>query len=89
MNHITYFYFNSIRRHHGLENQYLTTGCDQLDKALGGGLYKCGIIEVSGESGCGKTQLCLQIALTVQLPLSLNGAKSGRKNQNNFVFIWY
>ncbi|VVC24247.1 Hypothetical protein CINCED_3A006854 [Cinara cedri] len=58
-------------------NQVLTTGCDHIDKALGGGLFKYGITEISGESGCGKTQFCLQIALTVQLPLSFKGAKSG------------
>jgi len=45
---------------------------------LGGGLFKSGITEISGESGCGKTQFCLQIALTVQLPLPLKGAKSGQ-----------
>jgi DNA-repair protein XRCC3 len=67
----------NIKHHHHLDNQVLTTGCKQLDKGLGGGLFKYGITEISGESGCGKTQFCLQIALTVQLPLSLNGAKSG------------
>jgi len=71
---------NYIRRHQEPINQVLTTGCEQINKALGGGLFKCGITEISGESGCGKTQFCLQIALTVQLPLPLKGAKSGEKS---------
>ncbi|XP_026805980.1 DNA repair protein XRCC3 [Rhopalosiphum maidis] len=68
---------SNVKCHQELNNQVLTTGCIQIDKLLGGGLFKCGITEISGESGCGKTQFCLQIALTVQLPLPLKGAKSG------------
>jgi RecA/RadA recombinase len=72
-------YSNCISRDKEVTNQVITTGCKKIDKALGGGLFKCGITEISGESGCGKTQFCLQIALTVQLPLPLKGAKSGKK----------
>uniref|UniRef100_A0A2H8TFD2 DNA repair protein XRCC3 n=1 Tax=Melanaphis sacchari TaxID=742174 RepID=A0A2H8TFD2_9HEMI len=68
---------SNVKCHQESNNQVLTTGCKQIDELLGGGLFKCGITEISGESGCGKTQFCLQIALTVQLPLSLKGAKSG------------
>ncbi|XP_060833369.1 DNA repair protein XRCC3 isoform X2 [Rhopalosiphum padi] len=68
---------SNVKCHQELNNKVLTTGCIQIDKLLGGGLFKCGITEISGESGCGKTQFCLQIALTVQLPLPLKGAKSG------------
>lgn len=70
---------NNSGCHKELHNQVITTGCEQIDKVLGGGLFKYGITEISGESGCGKTQFCLQIALTVQLPLSFKGASSGRK----------
>lgn len=73
-------YSNFISRVQKVNNQIITTGCKEIDEALGGGLFKCGITEISGESGCGKTQFCLQIALTVQLPLPLKGAKSGRKH---------
>ncbi|XP_050520135.1 DNA repair protein XRCC3-like isoform X2 [Daktulosphaira vitifoliae] len=60
-----------------ISNQVITTGCEQIDIMLGGGLFQHGITELSGESGCGKTQFCLQAALTIQLPSSLKGAKSG------------
>lgn len=72
-------YSNCISRCQEVNNQVITTGCKTIDEALGGGLFNCGITEISGESGCGKTQFCLQIALTVQLPLPLQGAKSGMK----------
>lgn len=38
-----------------------------------GGIPLNGITEIAGESGVGKTQLCLQLALMEQLPLHLNG----------------
>ncbi|XP_065201725.1 DNA repair protein XRCC3 [Planococcus citri] len=45
----------------------ITTGCKHIDAILGGGLRRSsGINELSGESGCGKTQLCLQLTLTTQ-----------------------
>ncbi|PKI34673.1 hypothetical protein CRG98_044933 [Punica granatum] len=51
----------------------LTTGCPVLDGHLGGGL-PCGLItEITAESGSGKTQLCLQLVLSAQLPSSLGG----------------
>lgn len=52
----------------------ITTGCKPIDDILGGGFRCCsGINELSGESGCGKTQLCLQLTLTAQNPQSLGG----------------
>lgn len=55
----------------------LSTGCHILDHAVGGGFPVRGITEVAGESGCGKTQLCLQLCLSVQYPLSEGGLNSG------------
>ncbi|XP_060070545.1 DNA repair protein XRCC3-like [Ylistrum balloti] len=55
----------------------LTTGCEIIDKALRGGILSQGITEIAGESASGKTQLCLQICLTVQLPLNLGGLNGG------------
>ncbi|OWF38226.1 DNA repair protein XRCC3-like [Mizuhopecten yessoensis] len=55
----------------------LTTGCDVIDKALRGGILSQGITEIAGESASGKTQLCLQISLTVQLPQKLGGLNGG------------
>ena len=41
----------------------LPLGCPELDALLAGGIPRRGITELAGESGSGKTQLCLQIAL--------------------------
>lgn len=38
-----------------------------------GGIPRQGITEISGESGCGKTQLSLQLSLIAQLPSSKGG----------------
>jgi len=42
----------------------LSVGCPLLDLALAGGLRRGGVTEVVGESSAGKTQFCLQCALT-------------------------
>ena len=46
----------------------LTTGAKRLDELLGGGLEAGYVTEVAGEFGAGKTQLCHQLAVMVQLP---------------------
>jgi DNA repair protein RadA len=51
----------------------LTTGCRALDELLGGGVEAKAITEVCGEYGSGKTQLCHQLCVTVQLPPSRGG----------------
>ena len=43
--------------------QYLTSGCAVLDRALGGGLRRGEITEVVGESSAGKTQFCLHFCV--------------------------
>jgi DNA-repair protein XRCC3 len=53
--------------------QRLTTGCSSIDQVLEGGLLSRGVTEIAGESGAGKTQLCLQLCLTVQLPQTHGG----------------
>ncbi|KAG6849589.1 hypothetical protein H0H93_007174 [Arthromyces matolae] len=50
-----------------------TTGDPVLDGALGGGIRAGMIWEVVGESAAGKTQLALQLSLSVQLPLEKKG----------------
>jgi len=46
-----------------LENeQKISTGCEDFDKMIGGGLKTGYVYEVYGYSGCGKTQLCLSSA---------------------------
>ncbi|XP_067619328.1 uncharacterized protein spn-B isoform X2 [Eurosta solidaginis] len=52
---------------------HITTGCTALDNCLRGGVVTRGITEICGASGVGKTQLLLQLSLTVQLPKELGG----------------
>ncbi|XP_064602712.1 DNA repair protein XRCC3-like isoform X2 [Liolophura sinensis] len=58
-----------------LKIRKLTTGCPVLDKFLSGGIMSRGITEITGISASGKTQLCLQLGLTAQLPCSQGGLK--------------
>ena len=55
----------------------LTTGCAVMDAALRGGVRARGITEIVGESASAKTQLCLQLAITVQLPPKNGGLAGG------------
>ncbi|ROT72738.1 putative DNA repair protein XRCC3 [Penaeus vannamei] len=59
------------------EVTHITTGCQELDEVLGGGIPVRGITEVAGESSSGKTQLALQLALHTQLPSHLGGLGKG------------
>lgn len=45
----------------------LATGCNEIDRILGGGILTPGITEVAGESSSGKTQLCLQICVDCRI----------------------
>jgi len=51
----------------------LTTGSQQLNEMLGGGLETQAITEFYGEFGSGKTQLAHQLAVNVQLPEERGG----------------
>lgn len=55
----------------------ITTGSKQLDELLGGGVETKTITEFYGEYGSGKTQLCHQLSVNVQLPPE-RGGLSGR-----------
>lgn len=50
-----------------------TTGCKALDNLLGEGVETQSVTEICGEYGTGKTQLCHQLCVTVQLPPSRGG----------------
>ena len=52
-------------------------GCRALDSGLKGGLLVPGITEIAGTSAAGKTQLCLQLCLTAQLPRTHGGLEAG------------
>jgi len=45
----------------------ITTGCECLDSLLGGGIRTQALTEIYGNSGCGRTQLCMQLMVTAQL----------------------
>ncbi len=51
----------------------LTTGSSMLDKLLGGGIESQSITEFYGEYGSGKSQICHQLCVNVQLPPERGG----------------
>ena len=51
----------------------ITTGSRNLDELLGGGVETKTITEFYGEYGSGKTQICHQLAVNVQLPEDRGG----------------
>src|SRR5712692_9935451 len=55
----------------------LATGSKAFDELLGGGLESQTITEVYGEYGVGKSILCHQLALNVQLPVDKGGLDGG------------
>ena len=57
--------------------RHLTTGCSSLDLLLGGGVETQSITEFYGEFGTGKSQICQQLCVTVQLPLEQGGLDGG------------
>lgn len=55
----------------------LTTGSKDLDELLGGGLETQTITEFYGEYGSGKSQICHQLCVNVQLPTEKGGLEGG------------
>src|SRR5467141_2586059 len=55
----------------------LTTGSKAFDELIGGGLETQTITEVYGEYGVGKSVLCHQLAVNVQLPVDKGGLDGG------------
>jgi DNA repair protein RadA len=55
------------------QSHYLTTCSNRLDEILGFGVEFGTITEVFGKSGCGKTQLCHQLCVNVQLSQEKGG----------------
>jgi len=58
-----------------------TTGSKKLDEILGGGIETQALTELIGEYGSGKTQLCLMLSVTTQLPYDKGGL------EGNVAFI--
>lgn len=59
----------------------ISTGCQNIDNILKGGIPVSGIVEIYGCSGVGKTQFCLQLALQIQLQYQLE------EEQKDVIFI--
>ncbi|XP_054878162.1 DNA repair protein RAD51 homolog 3-like [Poeciliopsis prolifica] len=55
------------------EFRSIVTFCSRLDEALGGGVPVGKVTEICGAPGVGKTQLCLQLAVDVQVPAVFGG----------------
>lgn len=51
----------------------IITFSEQIDNMIGGGIPVSKITEVSGAPGIGKTQLCMQLAVDVQIPEAFGG----------------
>jgi DNA repair protein RadA len=71
--------------------QRLTTGSKAIDELVGGGLETQTITEFYGEYGVGKSILCHQLAVNVQLPYEkggLNGSALYIDTENTFRPEW-
>jgi len=55
----------------------LTSGCVELDNLIAGGLETQAITEFYGEYGSGKSQICHQLCVNVQLPVEKGGLNGG------------
>ncbi|MET1129236.1 MAG: DNA repair and recombination protein RadA [Thermoproteota archaeon] len=62
-----------------LQTRKITTGSRNLDDLLGGGVETKTITEFYGEFGSGKTQICHQLAVNVQLPVEKGGLTQGNE----------
>lgn len=65
------------KNHRTSQRLRLSLGCPVLDDLLRGGIPLTGITEIAGESSAGKTQIGLQLCLTVQYPYQYGGLESG------------
>ncbi|KAJ7308835.1 hypothetical protein JRQ81_008105 [Phrynocephalus forsythii] len=70
----------SVRKYTALEllekeetQGVIITFCSALDESLGGGIQLTKITEICGAPGIGKTQLCMQLAVDVQIPECFGG----------------
>lgn len=55
-----------------------SSGCPIIDQTLNGGIRLGQITELYGESGCGKTQLCIQMSLEVQRTFRARGGEASQ-----------
>ncbi|CDK26316.1 unnamed protein product [Kuraishia capsulata CBS 1993] len=75
-----------------VDDEFFTTGDSGMDLALGGNGISLGhLTEVSGESATGKSQVLMQLAVSVQLPREMNGLgpslAEGTRNNAQVVYV--
>ena len=71
--------YNNVTHNQSSNKEHrLSLGCQILDGFLRGGILREGITEITGESSSGKTQICLQLCLSVQLPPEHGGFEGGK-----------
>ncbi|KAJ6843199.1 DNA repair protein RAD51-like protein 3 [Iris pallida] len=63
--------WDMLSEEHSLK--HITTGCEDLDAILGGGIHCKEVTEIGGVPGIGKTQLGIQLAINVQIPVNYGG----------------
>lgn len=67
-------YITGSQLHEETKNRTrLTTGSKLLDDLLGGGVESETTLEISGQEGSGKTQICHTLAVRAQLPIEEGG----------------
>ncbi|CAL4171815.1 unnamed protein product [Meganyctiphanes norvegica] len=59
----------------GGEVSHIVSFCESIDDLLGGGIPLRAITEIAGTPGIGKTQMCLQACVSVQLPHTVGGVQ--------------
>lgn len=55
-------------------SSHIITFCKDLDDLLGGGVARGEVTEFCGSPGSGKTQICMQLAVDVAIPILFGGA---------------
>ncbi|MHA2407931.1 MAG: DNA repair and recombination protein RadA [Candidatus Ranarchaeia archaeon] len=70
-----------------LKLKRVTTGSENLNDLLGGGLETNSVTEVYGAYRSGKTQIAHQLSVNVHLPLENGGLNEGDKNPPYVVYI--
>ncbi|XP_030885809.1 DNA repair protein RAD51 homolog 3 isoform X3 [Leptonychotes weddellii] len=64
---------------------FIITFCSALDNILGGGIPLTKTTEICGVPGIGKTQLCMQLAVDVQIPECFGGVEEHPKALEDFT----
>lgn len=61
----------------------ISTGFEEFDRVLGGGIVSGSVILLSGDPGIGKSTLLLQLALNISGKIILNNEKNNKNKKDN------